>query len=105
MENKKITNYAELHFAIELLKSEKAGKEELIKSNFRQIGDKLNPVSILKSYLKKVNSDNELYHQSLSAILSGGSKFIVRKLMGVKNEKRRSFVMDILDNVFSGSRK
>jgi len=105
MESKKISNYSELKLTIELLNSEKRNKEESIKRNFKQVKDSLTPMNILKNYLRKLTRDNELYTNSLSAIVSQGAKYIVRRMVGGNNPKRRNFVFDILENALSRSDK
>ena len=105
MENKKISNYTELKLTIELLNSEKRNKEETIKRNFKQVKESLTPINILKNYLRRITRDNELYTNSLSAIVSQGAKFLVRRMAGNNNTKRRNFIFNILESAVSGSGK
>jgi hypothetical protein len=105
MTNKKISNYTELQTAINELNAGKLKQEELMKKNIGEIKDNLNPLVLLKNYLKHVAGDNELHQMSLKAAISIGAKFIIEKLLGSNKNVKRHFAATIFENILSGFAK
>ena len=90
----KITTTAGLKIAIQLLKVEKANKEELLKEQFNLTLERLKPINILKRAAKNIESSPSLISDVINAsaglavgylskkIIIGTSGNIFQKLFG-----------------------
>ena len=99
MTTSKISSYAELQKEIEALNAYKVTHEELMKKNVGEIKDSLNPLNIIKNYLKHVARDNELHQNAFKAFAGIGSKFLIEKILGSNKNAKRHFVASLIENL------
>ena len=105
MINKKISNYQELQAAISELNASKTRQEELLKQNVSGIKEALNPLNLVKSYLKKVTEDKELHRDALKASIGIGAQFILGKLFKTNKSPKRQFFATLFEKVITGLAK
>ena len=90
MENKLITNHAELVLRIMHLKSEKFSQEEELMHSFKELTYMLNPATIMKN----MAGDKEVKTSLAKAGLSLGSNYLIDKVLG-RNRSIKGFVMSV----------
>jgi hypothetical protein len=104
MENKRISNYADLKLAINELTYNRKAKEEKIKNSIDDIKARYRKIILFKENIANMVSDYSLYRHPLRTIFKRGLEFVKGKAKNGE-PKRRSFVTSLLENILSSINK
>jgi hypothetical protein len=100
MENKEISNHAELVLRIMDLKAEKFSREEDLKYTFKEFVSTLNPISMVKESLHQLAADRDVKFDLAKVGLNLGVDFIIDKVLG-RNRSVKGFLSSVLIEKFS----
>ena len=100
MENKEISNHAELVLRIMDLKVEKFSREEELKYAFKEFVSALNPISMVKESLHQLAADRDVKFDLAKVGLNLGADFIIDKVLG-RNRSFKGFLSSVLFEKFS----
>jgi hypothetical protein len=102
MQNKNITNHAELLLRIMELKSEIVFEKSELNNKFKQFLYNLNPISIVKDSIHELARDKEIQFDLTKVGLNVGANFLIDQILG-RNKSIKGFLSSVLIEKFSNT--